>query len=284
MSEKEKVSIFSCERPEEFLQKVFEEKRALRPRYSMRQFAIFLGFSDSGTLSRILSGKRAISLSRVHKLAQILKLNSDEKIYFLQMTLLQDVSDEIRVPLLHSMRSLLSRLHLSESVGNPEQFNAIADYQYLAVRECLRLKASEPNTLNSLEKIWKVGPTPNFSEILEKLKRLGLIEEKEGEFELCDPRPFSISSEERSEAIRHYHSGWLMAAEKMLHSLPTEERTFHGSTISIPKWAYEEVSRRVSDLHKDLLTLSVAEDADQVIHIESFILPVTGHKEKNESK
>lgn len=271
--------VFTCEYPHEYLSLLFQKKRELRPRYSMQQFGHLIGVLDSGSLSRIMNGKRALSLSVARKIVLGLKLKPEEELYFYQMVLLQEAIDQVRVPLLQSLKSILAKVSLQEASGNEDQFAAIANCQYLAVRECLRLKNK-----TDLATIWRAGPLPDFDKIFETLRSLDLVSDSANGYRLEDERPFVFASEKKNEAIRHYHSSWLDVASYALNEVPTSERHFMGTTLAIPSWAYDEVVRRINHLHHDILELSMAEGADQVIHFGSFVLPVTAQPEQTEER
>lgn len=78
----------------EFIEEAFERKKLKAPHLSIRAAALRLEMSPS-TISRILQGKRKISLDTAEKLAHWLKLSAEEKIYLRNLVLYEMVESPI---------------------------------------------------------------------------------------------------------------------------------------------------------------------------------------------
>lgn len=83
-SAKDNVSIFEFDSISDYLTSVLETRQARRKSYSLRFWALRLGLkvSDSGNLSRILSGRRAPSHNMALRLKKDLGLSENEGAYF----------------------------------------------------------------------------------------------------------------------------------------------------------------------------------------------------------
>ncbi|HMN67357.1 MAG TPA: TIGR02147 family protein [Bdellovibrionales bacterium] len=268
------VRIYDFDRVANYLEARFLDKKARRPRYSLRQFAVRIGFPDSGSLSRVLKEKRAITLASAQKIAKKLELSTNERLYFFQLVLLQDASAEVRVPLLQSLRQNLARQEFVES-NVEENLQIIADHRSLAVRECLRLRdpLRRPPMLN---RIWRESTAvPDFCEIFQRLEKLKLVNWDGGHWTPHSGDPILFSPKKTSRAIRHYHASWLGAAANALQNLAPEERNFQGTTLAIPAGAQEEIVRKLTALHHEIMALGRERDADQVLHIGTYLIPVT---------
>lgn len=270
----ENTDIFKFYRPSDYLEAVLQDRQKKRPKFSMSQFASFLKFPDVGTLSRVLGGRRALSMDRAVLIADRLELPHASRLYFFQMVALQDVPEEVRNPLLKVLQLQDSSRKATESESVVSSAEIISDYRYLSVRECLRLKKNS-ELHDGFSKVWKASPdTPNFPEIMQNLEKAQLVKNEDGQWVPHDPVALNIDPGESSRVIRSYHEGWLQSAQFSLLNGAMEKRNFQGTTLSIPKWAYAEVVEQIKSLHKNLLKLSLAKDADQVVHVESFVIPV----------
>lgn len=82
MSDTKNFSIFDFDSVDAYLQAMFQSIKEKHPAYSMRQWTKKLGVSDSGTLSRVLSGERKISTKSRDRIVQALGLDNYQKAYF----------------------------------------------------------------------------------------------------------------------------------------------------------------------------------------------------------
>lgn len=78
------VSVFDFDSVSSYLSAVFRSRKIRRRRFSLRGWATRIGLkaSDSGNLSRVLSGQRELSRPMVDKLARDLALEPGELAYF----------------------------------------------------------------------------------------------------------------------------------------------------------------------------------------------------------
>jgi uncharacterized protein (TIGR02147 family) len=190
------------------------------------------------------------------------------------LVLLQNTADDLKTPLLQSLKQLVAKQSFLESnVG--ENAQALADHRLLAIRECLRMKEPLRQT-DSLRQLWKAATqAPDFEDSFEKLRKFGLVTEQDQKLKPSSPS-YVYSPQKSNEAVRHYHSGWLGSAHHALNHLPADERYFQGSTVAIRSDAYQEIVGQLDLLHKKILSLAMDDQADQVLHIGSFAIPVTG--------
>lgn len=78
------VVIFDYDSISDYLTAVFRSRKALRSTYSLRNWALKMGMkpTDSGNLSRVTTGQRALSRQLGAKIAQDLQLDGFELAYF----------------------------------------------------------------------------------------------------------------------------------------------------------------------------------------------------------
>lgn len=266
--------VFKCFKPAEFLNLVLKDRQKKRPKYSLSKLAAFLKFPDAGSLSRVLNGHRAISMERAVAISELLELSYGQSMYFYQLVALQDVSDEVRIPLLQTLRLHYQSEQSTMTQISENQAELLRDYRFLSVRECLRLKNSE-NIENNFSKMWKASSdAPPLMEILASLEKAELVKYHNGRW--LPHNSFALKSDPgtASEAVRSYHAGWLNVARDAVYGVDFANRSLQGTTLAIPNWAYAELVEQLRALHQNLLKLSVAEGADKIVHVGSFVIPV----------
>jgi|GEM_PF-6943288 len=101
----------------DFFTRLLNEKRARRPRYSMRSLARELGLSPAMT-SQILSGKRGCSPELLEKIALRLGLDSEEKAVLEVLSELSRAKGKVKETLEHQLTEM--RLAHSQKTLHPE--------------------------------------------------------------------------------------------------------------------------------------------------------------------
>lgn len=84
MRKDDQVSIFNFDSVSDYLTCVFRTRKARRRTYSLRLWASKIGLkaTDSGNLSRVLSGQRDLSKTMLERIAADLELSAHERAYF----------------------------------------------------------------------------------------------------------------------------------------------------------------------------------------------------------
>lgn len=92
MKTDDNISIFDFDSVSDYLTAIFQQRKARRRGFSLRLWASKLGLkaTDSGNLSRVLSGQRDLSKTMQEKIARELALDEDEKAYFEVLALGRD--------------------------------------------------------------------------------------------------------------------------------------------------------------------------------------------------
>lgn len=219
-----------------------ERRCTKNPRYSLRAFAKDLGVGPS-RLSEILSGKAGISKSRALAFAKRLGLSAGEASRFADLV----ESTHARSPI----KRELARVRLEKFIVPEYQqlqldtFKTISDWYHHAILELFRIEGAKSNNA------WvarALGITEMEAKLaIERLLRLGMLNEKNGTYEVADD--FAASPDGiPTESIKKFHQQILTKAEAALFSQSVDER--------------------------NISTVVMAFDADQVAqaheHIRSF--------------
>lgn len=249
-----------------FLKQKYTDVRKNNPRYSLRAFAKRLGLSPGG-LSQILSGKKKLSLSRAHAIAEILAFSPAEKEAFLLMVQIEGA----KTPALKS--ELYERLKTSMNTDGIvnlglEQFQLISEWYGLAILELVSTIGGQWRP-EKIAKYFQIS-TAEVEVTLERLKRLELIEEIPGEGYRRPPERLIVVSQTPSEAIRKYYRGVLQHADRSITEQTPKEKVVGTEVFAFDASQLEEV-RGLTDSYLNQL-LNLARTGKKRTHIyQAFV-------------
>lgn len=205
----------------EYLKTCFQTRKQNNPRYSLRAFARDIDCKVS-SLSLIFNRKRELSTSSAAKIAQALDLTSAESRYFLDLVHFSRAKDtnekqiyEIRVK---SQESLINRKTLPMEV-----FQVISDWYHSAILELTFVEGFKPNPVWIAKRL-DISPG-EATQAIERLKRVGLLEEKDGTLVKKD-KDLSTLCEIPSQAHRSALRQLLNKALLGLETHPVDQREF----------------------------------------------------------
>lgn len=254
--------------PVEWLRTIYQKRKWQNPRYSMRAFAKALDI-NSGRLSEILSHKRALTAAMGEKIAQGLKLDSNQASQF---------SELIR----HQKQHRQSVKTLDRTGGcyhvktlDIDQFRLIADWQHFAVLALMRTRTFKNDVQWMAQRL---GLTlTNVNHAIKRLSRLGLIIKKDStwavtEQKLATPRDLA------SLAIRKAHRQNLQKAQKALEEADLELRDFSSITMAIDLEKIADAKEYIQEFRRRMATLLETENATEVYTLNIQLFPLTQSK------
>jgi len=128
-----------------YLQSDLENRVVENPHFSLRNFAELLDVSPSH-LSRVINGKKKLSLASATKLSNKLKHKKEETQHFLDLVQLEGTEDdEYKNELLQKISKRASKYQ--KEVYTLENFNLISDWYHFAILSMLKLKDFKPSPL-----------------------------------------------------------------------------------------------------------------------------------------
>lgn len=243
---KDAVTQPQTETPEIYLKRVYAESLRANPKFSLRSFARKLGLS-SGGLSHILNSKKKLSVDRAHEIATALKLNEQEKKYFLLLTQIHSTKAQARKLELYEE---IQKLH-GERVGTKdlsiEQFRLISEWQGFAILQYVSV-ISQTASASEIAHFFGISKT-EVELTLERLCKLELIEKNEHAYTPTNDRVL-VSSSIPTEAIQNYYES---VNEKSVTSIRTQtpqEKVIGTEVFAFDPEQLEEV-RKLTDQYLD---------------------------------
>lgn len=212
----------------DFLKTSLAERISKNPHYSLRSFAKGLGISPA-MLSLVHHKKRNLNQSNAMRIAKRLGLTGNEAEYFCYLVQYEAAkSPEAKELALERINNLNpSREITSLSL---DAFKVISQWYHFPILQLLRLDNFEFQSKNIAKAL---GITAVEAEsALERLVRLGILEEKDGAYKRLK-NDLRVQSEEKNEALRAFHKQMLIKAIESLETQSTKEKYVGSQTIAI---------------------------------------------------
>lgn len=246
-------------RQEDFRRRLREDlvKRCrTNPQYSMRSYARALRVQSS-FLSKILNGKRAVTLRTVERFASALGLEPREVGYFLGQSDAQE-------------KDALSLNELAQ-----DSFEVIADWYHFAILELFTIEGFRP-TPPYISKRLGISRVEAI-DAMARLERLGLIERnaKKG-FCLRKGENTTTGFRYSSGALQKLQTQVLEMAIQALGEVPLEKRDQSTMTMAIDASLLPEAKERIKEFRRNLCGfLQKNRTADSVYQLTIALYPVT---------
>lgn len=254
----------------EYLKTCFNARRQANPRYSLRAFARDIDCKVS-SLSLIFNKKREISTASAAKIAQALELSSSESRYFLDLVHLSRAKNtgekkiyEVRV---RAQEEVQQRKPLQMDV-----FQLISDWYHSAILELTYVEGfrSDPDWIARKLDLSK----SEVIQALERLKRLGLIEEKNGVLKKRD-RDLSTATDVPSQALRNICRQLIHKSLLALETQDINERDFGTITFSGNPSKLAKAKKIISQARREVCQLMETGTASDVYCFTTQLFKVT---------
>lgn len=215
-------------------------------RYSQRAFARDLGLS-SARLSEVLAGRYGLSPTAAQAIAKQLGFNKSEIQNFVDLVESQHGRSKLA-------RSAAATRLASRSEPNRLQidaFAAVSEWYHFTLLELIELKdfKNDPKWMAA-----RLGIHQTQVELaIERLKRLGFIEERNGALIALEGTTFSPDGTP-SDAIKKFHKQVLEKAIAALQLQSLDEREFGASILAIDKKKIPEAKKAIKQFRREFCT------------------------------
>lgn len=243
----------------EHMKRTFAERCRKNSSYSLRAFSRSLGM-DSSTVSAILKGKRPLTIKTAQKIVEGLNITNPVEAQALIMSTFVKEENEA-VP------------NYSELAM--ESAEAISSWQHFAILALLEIKDFKGQERNISERL--NIPFGIVSECLVRLEKLGLIENKNGLWQLTG-KNMATPSQIPSAALREGHRQYISKALHSLEADPVETRDISGITMAISKARLPEAKVMIQDFRRRLSTYLEDGKRDAVYRLNIQLFPLSQEK------
>ncbi|NUM87638.1 MAG: TIGR02147 family protein [Bdellovibrionales bacterium] len=237
-----------------WLKSVLSERQRANPSYSMRAFAQQLGLGQSA-VSQVLAGKKNLSLESATRIAQKLRLKSQEAEYLRTLVQLEKTKGaDLRKALLEKAQSLNPRREVREL--SVDLFASIAEWHHLAIKNLLGV---EGFVLTPASAAKRLGLSKLDAELaIARLERLEMIERDPG-----NPGAYRRTADYTltqsavpNEALRRFHREMLGKAAESLETQTPKEKFVGSETFALDETLLPEAFALADECLRRIAALS----------------------------
>jgi len=231
-----------------YLQRELEARTQKNPRFSLRSYAEFLDLSPSH-LSRVINGKKKLSLEAATKLSNKLKHKKEETQHFLDLVQLEGTdSEDYKNELLQKISKRASKYQ--KEVFTFENFNLISDWYHFAILSMLKLNDFKPSPL------WiskRLGITQLEAKIaIKRLVDLELLEIVDDKYQEVSDYALTTTDEVSSIAIKNNHKQHIKKSLAAIDQQHLDVREYNNCTVAIKMSDMPKIKQKLRKVMNDL--------------------------------
>jgi len=269
-------SVFDYLNYRDYLKDMFDYRKECHNFFSHRYFAKKANFSTSNFLHLVIKGSRNLTHKSLSKVADGFQLAAREREYFENMVFMNQADN-------HRERDKFYKKMLSAKGGSEARKLERACYEYFTkwyfpvIRE-VAVWGEGKYTAKQIAAI--LNPpiaAKDAKKALELLESIGLLKKnKQGSWKQTD-RSLTTGPEVEAIAVTNYHNEMLRLSAECIDRHKVTERDVSAVTVCVEKKQMEEIKKKISALHKELLDLACDDgqtDA-QVVQVNIQAFPLT---------
>ena len=254
-----------------FLADWFSARRIADPKFSVRSFTRKAGLpiSNSSFFSKVIAGKRNLTLDLRFRLGKALKLPPSEAKYFdllVQFNQSKDADGK------QHFYSELARYRRSKArILDKEDYEYYADWRHSVVRAFFGLDQRENNPVAIGEKIFPKQESKAIEDSIRLLLRLGLITRTANGYALKD-KHIAAARENKDFVGKVRIPALLDLAKDVFNHVPPSDREYGTLTMYISKQGYQGIQERLKAFREELKALVDADEGEDRIYTFNFQL------------
>lgn len=227
----------------------FEARYKRNSRYSLRAFARDLGLSPS-RLSEVLNGGQVLSLESAGRIATKLRYDSRRAGFFCDLVRLEVSPSPDRPKIKARLKTYLKTADSLENLV-PDTFAVIYSWQHFAILELMTIEDFVCTAASVAARLDIDDHLARLS--LERLLRVGLIEEKNGRLQSVNEHHF-FAPAVPSAALRSYHRQLIGKALQAIDQQTIEERDLNSVFYAIERSAVGAFKKHIQNFLDEMGT------------------------------
>lgn len=270
-STNQKIDIFNFFNYCEYLQAVYNWRKAHEDGFSHRRFSQEAGIKSPNYLLRVLKGERALSEEYCKKFCTALKLQKNEESYFLTLVQFNNEKNITQKEIL--LRSLLSlRYRRGIHRINDKKLQFFSKWYYPVIRELATIiNFKNDYALLARKCIPRITAQQAENAVNYLLKNGFLMIDESGNLLRTDP-VISSGDEVYSTILRNYHKQTLSQSIEALNTIEQENRDISSLTMSVSRKMYNLIKKEIQDFRKHLLQIAKEDNNPELVCIAGFQL------------
>jgi uncharacterized protein (TIGR02147 family) len=236
-------------------------RRLLDANFSLRAFALKAGLplSNSSFFSKVIAGKRNLTLDLQFRMAKALKLAANEIKYFGLLVQFNQAKDPEGKSHLYAE---LARYAKSKArIIDKEGYEYYSKWQHSIVRAFFGIDRKEANPAAIGRKVFPQIPAKDVEETIELLLRLGMVSRTANGYALRDPN-IATERENKDFVGKLRILEMLRLAHDVFNQVPPVDREYSAMTVFISKQGYQALREKIRAFREEVKSL-VAADADE---------------------
>ncbi len=262
----------------DYLKEVLDFRSQKNPQYSLRSLARDLGIS-AGQLSDVIGGKKGLSVDRAFDIAEKLNLNTKEAAYFCD--LVQSVHSRSK------NAKKLARARCESFRTIPEiqaiqldYFRIIKDWYHYAILELTYVEGFK-NDVNWIASKLSIT-TAQVIGAMERLKRLGLIHEKNGTL-IKVFKNIETSDRMLDQSVNKATEQLIEKAREAIYTQNFETRVLENMTMAIDKSRIPEARKMIFEFKNKLCNFLEQGEINSIYAFSSQLFELTQTHKKDRS-
>ena len=246
------VDIYYYRNAIDFLEAVFQERRAKNARYSLRSWCKQLGLTEAGSLSLVLNRKRPISKKLGTALKAVLCQNEDEGHYFDIITAAANSEDE-QTQLFYARIAADFRGAKQPAMARIEQFEVLKGWYHFVILEMTRLADFSEDVDWLYNRFSGEVSKHDLRSAMMRLVQLGYLRRQpNGKLERSDPY-LQSTTDVPSVALRNLHKEYIRQAVIAIDAQELERRDITGFHTATTYQKIGEAKKKIASFRKELM-------------------------------
>lgn len=273
---KKSINVFSYTDYRKLIVDLIAYRKQQKLPFSYRWFSQMAGFSSPNILNLVVKGKRHLSNESAEKVAQIFKLDKDEKQFFktlVQFQRAKTVSEKEQ----YAKELLNCKKYQSQYPLSKDQFEYYSDWYNIPVRELFGLKKSG---LDVAEISQMVVPAISLNEAqhaVDTLLRLGLLKQVGQQVQLKEDS-VTTGNQFANYGVVSFHKKMMGLAADALDRFSAQEREISSVSIGLSEETFVRVKKMIEEFRDQLINLSEDDQQKNKLFQLNFQLFPLSHK------
>lgn len=269
------LNIYDYINPADFLMKHLEEKKSVNSHFSLRSWALQMGFKSHGPLHHMLSGRRNIPKKYIPFFIQSLKLKTKEAKYFETMIDFQRAKDSNEKEMYYDRLKEIAPGKIKDAV-EVESFKYISNPLHYFILEMTELKNFKYNLGWIKQHLYLDVTLKEIEDVINRLLLLGFLEEQNGNLSKTQ-KLFSTKADFVNEGVQEYHKNVGLAAISQIKKQSVNERDFSSFSFNIKNEDLPEIKETLKEFTFNLMKQYEAKskEGDETYHLNLHFFGVS---------
>lgn len=254
------------------IQEHFKKASDKNPRFSLRAFSRRITISPAH-LSRVLSGKRSLSLETAQQISESLKFNSKEAKHFLSLVEYANAEDTKKEIILQKI--IKQNRRTSEKILDMEKFNIVSNWQHFAILNLFETKDFKCD-VSWISRRLSI-PHADVRIALDRLENVGLlVRSSDGVLKPAQNASYSATTDDINNlAIKEHHRQILKKGEEAISESDAHQREFQSLMIPMDPELLKKAKQKIRDFIDEMESEFGHQNAQEVFQLGVQLFPLS---------